>query len=121
MKSVRDVKTPKIQRTFVGLTNVGRVAFVAFLAVALAGGCHKKQSAPLIQITGIEPTDPQVADNLVQLTAALRHATQHHHEIRDFEGFLAVSPDLVVPPPPSGQKYAIGQGWKIVLVEANAK
>ena len=115
------MKAPRIQRTFGSSTNLGRVVFAAFLIVALTGGCHKQHISPMAQEEGIEPTDPQVVDNLAQLTSAVTRATRHHHDIVTFEGFVAVSPDVEVPPPPPGLKYAIGKGRKVVLVANKTK
>ncbi len=87
----------------------------------MAGGCHKKSSPTITLEEGIEPSDPEVAKNLDELTTELRHTTQHHHAITTFDQFKAADPDFVVPPPPPGQKYAIGQGWRIVLVQDKPK
>jgi hypothetical protein len=111
---VRDVKAPKIQRTFGGLTNLGRVAFVAFLAVMLAGGCHKNGVAAN---EGIVPSDPEVAANLVKLSRELRRAAPRMNRSNKFEDFVAIS-HVDVPPPPPGLKYAINEKRKVILVDA---
>jgi len=91
--------------------------FAALLVIISTPGCQKKSGSPLP--VGLKPMDPQVVENLAKLTYELRRATPRHN-ITNFDGFLAVS-QAEVPPPPPGQKYAIGQGWRIVLVDASAK
>jgi len=90
------------------------VVLVAFLAVALAGGCHKKNGA---SEEGIVPSDPLVAANLVTLSRELRRALPGLNKSRSFENFVTVS-QVEVPPPPPGQKYAISTKWKVILVDA---
>jgi hypothetical protein len=113
-KIVKDVKAPESRRTCGGLTNPGRVAVVAFLAVALAGGCHKTGG---VSDEGIVPSDPEVAANLVNLSRELRRALPSLNKSTNFEDFVAVSHVEVTPPPP-GQKYAISKRWKVILVDA---
>ena len=87
----------------------------AFLALAvLCWGCGKP-SRPAAQ--GIAPSDPQVAANLALLSRELRKAMPHYKLTRDFEDFVNQT-HVEVPPPPAGQKYAINEKWKVILVEA---
>jgi len=97
------------------LKRVGRLAFVACLAVALAGGCHKKGGG--VSEEGLAPPDDQVAANLANLSRELRRAMPHYHLTKNFDEFVALT-HLDVPPPPPGEKYAINLRWKVILVEA---
>jgi hypothetical protein len=116
MKTVRDMKPSRIQLPAGGLTKLGRLAVVvACLAVALAGGCQKKDGGASGE--GIVPSDPQLAANLADLSRELRRAMPSHHLSGSFEEFVAVS-HLDVPPPPPGQKYAISKRWKVIVVDA---
>jgi hypothetical protein len=86
------------------------------LAVALAGGCHKNGSRGAPD-EGIAPADPQVAENLANMTRSLRKAMRGQKLSPNFEEFAAAS-HLDVPAPPPGEKYAISKKWKVILVEA---
>jgi len=115
MKTADDVKPSRTQWPAGGVTHAGRLAVVACLAVALAGGCQKKNGVASDE--GIVPSDPQVSENLVNLTKELRRAMPRTHLSGNFEEFVAFS-HVDVPPPPPGEKYAISKKWKVILVEA---
>lgn len=116
MIAVKEVNATRIQRPRVGWMNLGRVVLAALLAVALAGGCHKNGSRGAPD-EGIAPADPQVAENLANMTRSLRKAMRGQKLSPNFEEFAAAS-HLDVPAPPPGEKYAISKKWKVILVEA---
>lgn len=106
------MNTQKRQHTF-GLTAPGHVSCCAILVLALAAGCHKNGGA---SDAGIAPTDPAVAANLANLSREVRRALPGLNKSRDFANFTNVA-HVEVPPPPPGQKYAINERWKVILVE----
>lgn len=110
------MKALRRKHSSIDLARPKQRVFIAMLVIVVACGCHKKSGSPLPM--GLTPTDPQMTENLAKLTYELRRATPRHH-ITNFEGFVAVS-QAEIPPPPPGQKYAIGQGWKVVLIDANS-
>ena len=117
MNAVKDVNATRFRRPRVGLPKAGRVVLAALLAVALAGGCHKNGGRGGAPDEGIAPADPQVAENLANLTRSLRQAMRGQKLSPNFEEFAAAS-HLDVPAPPPGEKYAISKKWKVILVEA---
>jgi len=110
---VKDVKAQESRQPCGGLTDLGRVVFVAFLVFVLASGCHKGGASD----QGNVPVDPEVAANLANLSRELRRALPSLNKSTNFEDFVAVS-HVEVPPPPPGQKYAISKQWKVILVDA---
>ena len=91
-----------------------RLTLAAALAVSLAAGCHKETG---VSGTGNVPTDPAVAANLARLSREVRKAMPHFQLTRNFDDFVAQT-HVEVPPPPPGQKYAINEKWKVILIDA---
>ena len=112
MRAVNALKTRFLSG---GLTKWVHLVLVACLTIALTSGCHKQGGGSADE--GIVPTDPQVAANLADLTRQLRRALPRLNRSDSFDNFVAVA-QVEVPPPPSGQKYAISKKWKVILVEA---
>lgn len=57
-----------------------------------------------------------MAATLANLTRELHHTMPGRKLNRDFDEFVALR-HLEVPPPPDGQKYAIDEHWKVILVD----
>jgi hypothetical protein len=117
---MRDEKPPAIPTSGQAHAKMGALAMVSILAVLLTVGCQKKSQSVLAMEEGITPSDPQVATNLENLTGLLRHSMHQHHMTGKFDDFVAAT-QVEVPPPPTGEKYAISKTWKVILVQANAK
>jgi hypothetical protein len=109
------VKALKMQLPSGGVTKLIRLALAACLVAAAAGGCHR--NGGVVSDDGINSADPQVAENLANLSREVRRAMHETHLSGNFEEFVAFS-HVEVPPPPTGAKYAINKQWKVVLVHA---
>ena len=96
-----------------GAPNLGRLAGLALFVLTMACGCHRHATAQ----TGIVPSDPQIASNLATLSHELRRAMPHYKLTRSFDDFVAQT-RVEVPAPPPGQKYAINEKWKVILVDS---
>jgi hypothetical protein len=111
---VKHASLPTIQMSASRWFGPARLALLALLAAMLAGGCQRQGGAAQ---QGIVPTDPEVASNLASLSRELRKAMPHHQLTRNFDDFVAAT-QIQVPAPPTGQKYAINEKWRVILVDA---
>ena len=90
-----------------------RVLITAAMMSWLLLGCGRHQDVE----TSSAPLSPEVEATLGQLNQELRRSMLHHHLTGRFDEFAALRPDLQIPPPPAGKKYAISKNWKVILVD----
>lgn len=88
-------------------------ASVGLALTVLAAGCGHRQEVE----TDAASLSPEIQSNLQMLDHELRRTMLHHHLTGSFAEFAAARPDLQIPPPPTGKKYAIDKRWKVVLVD----
>jgi hypothetical protein len=117
---MRAAKPLLITPTCHGLANLGRLGVVFFVALVVVVGCQKNEQVVVAADEGIVPTDPQVVENLANLSGTLRRTMHQHRLTGKFDEFVAAA-NVEAPPPPPGQKYAISKKWKVILVDASAK
>lgn len=84
------------------------------MASLLMAGCGRQSP---VETADSADLSPDVQATLHLLNHELRRTMLHQHLSGSFAEFVAARPDLQIPPPPPGKKYAINKRWKIVLVD----
>lgn len=87
---------------------------VALSLFLVASGCGQHQtSAP----TPAADLTPEMQANLARLNHEFRRTMVRVHLTSRFSDFVAARPDLQIPAPPAGKRYAISPHWKVILVD----